>query len=130
MNQAVQSCKNCGAGLSLDDLRGANCRYCGTVLPHRAQAEQQAQLVGQVMNQMIGQQAQIQNQWRAGFGAPPMPMMPPGTPGLPYADAQRVAALSTAHAMRMSRVITYTVVAIIVGTFLLVGVIIFLTAMR
>ncbi len=82
MYEPVQRCTHCGANLTLDDLRKPNCTYCGTVLPHRAQAEQHAQVVGQVMNQMMGQQAQIQNQWRQGFGlgpmAPPPPMM--GTP--------------------------------------------------
>ena len=82
MYEPVQRCTHCGANLTLDDLRKPNCTYCGTVLPHRAQAEQHAQVVGQVMNQMMGQQAQIQNQWRQGFGLGPMAPPPPrmGTP--------------------------------------------------
>src|SRR5580704_8209659 len=101
MYEAVQRCNSCGAGLTLDDLRSPNCRYCGTVLPHRAQAEQHAQLAGQMINQMIAQQAQVQAQWRAGVvgsfqGGPVMPP-PPGAPGSPYADPQRMAAMQMAN---------------------------------
>jgi hypothetical protein len=127
MFEAVQKCNGCGAGLTLDDLRSPNCRYCGTVLPHRAQAEQQMQANAQIMSQMMAQQAQVQNQWRAAYGAGPVMPPPPGAgaPGSPYADPMRIAA---AHAMQVgevsrniSRMITMIVVGVVVATFLLVG---------
>jgi len=68
----VQQCTHCGAGLSLDDLRKPNCTYCGTVLPHHAQAAQHAQVVGQVMGQMMQQQGQLLDQYRGAFGVPPV----------------------------------------------------------
>jgi hypothetical protein len=80
MSQGVQRCNNCGANLSLDDLRATNCKYCNTVFPHHAMAAQHAAMAGQVMNQMMAQQAQVQNQWRAGFGVGPMPTGVPGGP--------------------------------------------------
>jgi hypothetical protein len=87
MYETVQNCNHCGANLTLADLRNTNCPYCKTVLPHHAQAAQHAAVAGQVMNQMMAQQAAIQNQWRAGFGVGPMPQGPPGgpPPGMPYA---------------------------------------------
>ncbi len=52
MYEPVQTCKHCGATLTLDDLRQPNCGYCGTVFPHQAMAAQHAQVVGQVLRQM------------------------------------------------------------------------------
>ncbi len=140
MYEPVQTCTRCGAGLTLDDLRAPNCKYCGTVFPHKAQAAQHAELAGQVMNQMMAQQAQIQDQWRAAFGAGPMPPTgpmgpamgpmgpmgpgmppPPGAPGSPYASPQAIAA---AHMMQVGQVQqqvarsvsrTTTIVMIVVG---------------
>jgi hypothetical protein len=37
MYEPVQRCTNCGANLTIDDLRVPNCRYRGSVLPHRGQ---------------------------------------------------------------------------------------------
>ena len=130
MYEPVQKCTSCGAGLTLDDLRSPNCRYCGVVLPHRAQAEQHAQLAGQMMNQMMAQQAALQDQWRAGYGMAPMMPPPPGAPGSPYADPSRVAAAQMANVGRMSRMITMMVLAIVVGTFVLVGVIMAVVFLR
>lgn len=119
MYEPVQRCKHCGANLTLDDLRQPNCRYCGTVFPHRAQAEQHAQVVGQVMNQMMGQQAQIQNQWRAGFGLGPMAPPPPPY-GAPMQPMQPMY-VGPDVAKTMSRTILI-VVALVVGiTFLSMG---------
>lgn len=135
MYEGVQRCNTCGANLTLDDLRSPNCRYCGTVFPHRAQAEQHAQLAGQMMNQMMAQQAALQDQWRAGYGLGPMapsPMMPPppGSPGSPYADPARLAAVQMANVGNLSRMITVIVLAVVVGTFVLVGVIVAVVMMR
>jgi cobalamin biosynthesis Mg chelatase CobN len=43
------TCTNCGANLTTDDLRGNNCAYCGTVLPHRARAAQQVAVVQEML---------------------------------------------------------------------------------
>ncbi len=85
MYEAVQHCKHCGAGLTLEDLRQPNCKFCKTVLPHHAQAAQHAHVASQMMGQMMQQQAAIQDQWRGALGVGPMPPMgqpgPPGPPG-------------------------------------------------
>ncbi len=118
MYEAVQKCTHCGAGLSLDDLRQPDCKYCKTVFPHRAQAEQHAQMANQVMGQMMQQQAQIQNQWRGAFGVGPMPPgpmggppggPPPGMPANPYAGYQA----GVAQANAAGRMITWIVLAIV-----------------
>ena len=125
MYEVVQKCAHCGANLTLDDMRKTNCPYCGTVYPHQSQAAQHAQVVGQVMNQMMGQQAQIQNQWRGAFGVGPMPMAPPaGMPGSPYGDPNLIAQAHLANAQRLSRNITLIVTLSIVAVFVLVGVIV------
>jgi hypothetical protein len=62
MNQPFQRCTQCGAALSLDDMRAPNCRYCGAVLPHYARAAEQAALVREVMAPPAGQ---------PGYGAQP-----------------------------------------------------------
>jgi hypothetical protein len=137
MYAPVQRCLACGANLTLDDLRSPNCRYCGTVLPHRAQAEQHAQLAGQMMNQMIAQQAQIQDQWRAGYGmgggqfsgGPVMPP-PPGSPGSPYADPQRIAAAHMARVTGMSRMITFVILGVVVMTLVFVAAIVLFVMVR
>lgn len=120
MYEAVQQCKHCGAGLSLEDLRRPNCNYCGTVFPHHAQAAQHAQMASQVMGQMMQQQAQVQDQWRGAFGVGPM-APPPGAPGSPYGDPMRMAQVQMAQAGAVSRTITMVVVGLVVVTFVLVG---------
>ncbi|HEY1694375.1 MAG TPA: hypothetical protein VGG39_19535 [Polyangiaceae bacterium] len=135
MYEAVQKCTNCGAGLTLDDLRGSNCKYCGTVFPHKAQAAQHADMAAQVMNKMMAQQAQIQDQWRGAFGAPPLyppgappgvgPMVPPGAPGSPYADPARIAAAHGLYVQQIgtqvSRTVTIVIVAVVAVTLLFAG---------
>lgn len=113
MYEPVQKCTHCGAGLSLDDLRLPNCKYCKTVFPHRAQAEQHAQMANQVMGQMMQQQAQIQNQWRGAFGVGPIVGPggppggpPPGMPANPYAGYQA----GMAQANAMSKMVTWIII--------------------
>ena len=130
MYEVVQKCTHCGANLTLDDMRKTNCPYCGTVYPHHSQAAQHAQVVGQVMNQMVAQQAQIQNQWRGAFGAGPMPMAPPpGAFGSPYGDPNLLAQAQFAQAQQLSRRITLIVTLSIAFVFLLVGVIVVATVL-
>lgn len=130
MYKAVQNCNNCGADLTLDDMRGTNCPYCKVVYPHHSQAAQHAQMAGMMMNQMIGQQAQIQNQWRGAFGVPPVGPTPmagpaghphPGQPGSPYGDPNQMMHAHMAHAQRMSRNITLVVMVSMIGVVVLIG---------
>lgn len=113
MYEPVQKCTHCGAGLSLDDLRLPNCKYCKTVFPHRAQAEQHAQMANQMMGQMMQQQAAIQDQWRGAFGVGPMNPgagppggPPPGMPAAPYAGYQA----GMAQANAMSKMVTWIII--------------------
>jgi hypothetical protein len=120
MYEPVQKCTHCGAGLSLDDLRLPDCKYCKTVFPHRAQAEQHVQVANQMMGQMMQQQAAIQNQWRGSFGLGPMPGgqvgppggapfgAPPGAPFDPYGAHK--AGMAQAHAA--GKMITGIVIAV------------------
>jgi hypothetical protein len=76
------------------------------------------------MGGLMAQQGQIQNAWRAGFGAPPMMQPPPGAPYGPYGpyvDPNRIAAASLARVAGVSRAITVMVACIILGVFLAVG---------
>jgi predicted RNA-binding Zn-ribbon protein involved in translation (DUF1610 family) len=123
--QTVQHCNNCGANLTLDDMRRSDCPYCGTVYPHHSQAAQHAAMANQLMGQMMAQQAQIQNQWRAGFGAPPMPPAP-GAPGSPYADPQRIAQAHMAYAQQMSRRVNTIVMISVLGTFAIIAIVLVL----
>jgi hypothetical protein len=137
MYEPVQKCTHCGANLTLDDLRGTNCRYCGTVLPHHAQAAQHAQVAGMVMNQMLAQQAQVQAQWRGAFGvgAPPgppgAPMMPPpyGAPGSPYAPPMAMAEAHRAAATGIARTVTIVVVISVVGALMIAGALVVLVVL-
>lgn len=139
MYQAVQKCTHCGANLTLDDLRKPNCTYCGTVYPHRAQAAQHAEVAGQVFNQMVAQQAQIQASWQNAYGMGPPPGgpgmgppmgPPPGAamnpfgPGSPYANPHHIAAAHMAHATGIARSIRLVVTLAVVGSFVLTAVII------
>ncbi|MBK8258465.1 MAG: hypothetical protein IPK82_38125 [Polyangiaceae bacterium] len=139
MYEAVQKCTHCGANLTLDDLRKPNCTYCGTVYPHHAQAAQHAAVAGQVMNQMMAQQAQIQAHWQGAYGAGPLPPAPfggaPGgqfgaAPGGPYADPQRIAAAHMQHVAGVASTIKLVVILVTVGVFLLVGVIVAVALLR
>ncbi|MEB2312471.1 MAG: hypothetical protein OZ921_04485 [Sorangiineae bacterium] len=47
-------CKNCGAGLSLEDMTRPNCPFCKSVLEHHARAEQHAELVNKILERQMG----------------------------------------------------------------------------
>ncbi len=137
MYEAVQNCNHCGANLTLDDMRGPNCPYCGTVYPHHAQAAQHAQVMSHMMGQMVAQQAQIQNQWRGAFGVGPLPPpgtpgVPgmPGTPGIPYADPMQLARAHQEQASRLAGRVVTIVVLSFVGVFVLIGLILALVLLR
>jgi len=129
--EPVQKCTNCGAGLTLDDMRGTQCPYCQVVYPHHAQAAQHAEMAGMMMNQVLAQQAQIQDQWRQAFGAPPLGGGPPAGPppvagaapgGQPFAygNPDQLVQAHMDHARRVSRGIMLTVWISIAVVFLIV----------
>jgi hypothetical protein len=83
VNPAPQpQCPHCGAALSLDDLRGQNCRYCGAALPHQQRAAEHAALVNQVLNQ------QFQQRGLPPPGAPVVPYQFGAPPNMPYGGGQ------------------------------------------
>lgn len=56
MSQDLYTCPNCGAALSLEQLRGTDCFYCKAAFPHHARAVEHAALVQQIMaGQMAAQ---------------------------------------------------------------------------
>jgi hypothetical protein len=124
MYKPVQQCTHCGASLTLDDMRGTECPYCRTVYPHHSQAAQHAQVVGQVMNNMMAQQAQIQNQWRGAFGVPPI-----NQPGYPPVHPHPMLHVHVEQSTRLARNIMLIVIVSTVGVMVLVGVIVALTLM-
>jgi len=88
MYAPVQSCNHCGASLSLDDLRRADCPYCGTVFPHRAQGEQHAQMMGQVMGQLMHQALNVQQQVRGDVVSQLPHVMGSSFPSWPHGASQ------------------------------------------
>jgi hypothetical protein len=126
MYKPVQTCTNCGAGLTLDDMRKTDCPYCGTVYPHHSQAAQHALMANQMMGQLMQQvQQPMQPPGQPPYnpyaqpGTPP----PPGAPGSPYGDPMRMMQAQMQYAQRTSRNIMLVVTLGIVGTFVLIGVI-------
>jgi hypothetical protein len=69
MNVPHVACTNCGKPFTTDDLRGTSCRYCGTLLAHRARAQEQV--------------AVIQEMFRSGTLPGPGALPPGAMPG-PY----------------------------------------------
>lgn len=49
MTVPTVACTNCGKPFTTDDLRGTNCKYCGTLLAHHARAQQQVAVINQMM---------------------------------------------------------------------------------
>lgn len=106
--QPLQACQRCGAGLSLDDLRLPNCRYCGTVLAHHAQAAEHAALVNRILQQQGVHHVQVPYQ----HGAPLPPV------GMPAPYAQHV----EQHLDQARRTMTVVIVASAIGALLVMGV--------
>lgn len=67
MYQGVQTCKQCGANLTLDDMRKTNCPYCGTVYPHQAMASEHAAVINQVWQQQGLGHVQMPQQYGGGI---------------------------------------------------------------
>lgn len=128
MYEPVQSCTRCGAGLTLEDLRSkTECPYCHTVYPHKAQAEQHAQVVAKVMQNMAGPAGVPQVPWQVPQASPfappgvnPYAPVPPG----PYANPAALAAMQANNVANIGRTITFVVVGVVVASFVLTGVVI------
>lgn len=125
-DKPLQNCPHCGANLTLDDLRGTDCPYCHTALPHHAQAAQHAALV----NQMLAQQGvnyQVPYQYGA---APPPAQTGPGavTPGYnpmmpPQVAAQVQQSVDVAQkAVATSMIFTVVIVLVVAGIVVLTAV--------
>jgi hypothetical protein len=77
-------CANCGASLSLEQLRGTNCPFCNKVFPHHGRAVEQAALVNQVLAGQVSQAATYQAQFvNQIMGGQLGPMGQAGQPGAP-----------------------------------------------
>lgn len=87
MNNPVQSCTKCGAGLTPQDLMGVSCRYCGQALPHQVAAAQQAQLVNQVLANPQAMQNLANAYPPPQYGVPPQYGQPGYPPPGPYGAA-------------------------------------------
>lgn len=148
MYKPVQTCTNCGAGLTLDDMRRDDCPYCEVIYPHKSQAAQHAQMANQMMGQMMAQaNAWYTPQAPPGAGPPGPPMggppggpppvgPPPGAPGppgmgSPYGPPGYNPNAMIQHHMNQvhqtQRGIQKMVTWIFVGTFVFVGLIVALT---
>lgn len=79
----VQRCGNCGAGLTLDQMRRTDCPYCNVVYPHHARAVEQAALVNQIMAQQTGGLYGGPQSPPITYGVTPGPAQPPYGMGAP-----------------------------------------------
>ncbi|HVH42604.1 MAG TPA: hypothetical protein VM925_09675 [Labilithrix sp.] len=139
MTVPTVSCTNCGKNFTTDDLRGTNCRYCGTLLAHHARAAQQVAVVNQMLADRNGNgipdayeglvanaQANALNQ-AFGMGPPPYgsPMGPP-MPG-PHGYAPPAVHIHAANmhmqaaTRTMSKVMLIVVVSIVLVALGIVG---------
>lgn len=147
MSVPTVACTNCGKNFTTDDLRGTNCRYCGTLLAHHARAQQQVSVINQMMADRNGNgipdayeglvanaQANAMNQ-AFGMGANPyygqqqpyggMGMM--GGPqvyvnGVPITNPHAAAQISANVTKAVSSVMIIVVVSILLVTLLSVGI--------
>ena len=113
MYKTVQNCEHCGANLKLDDMRRDECPYCGVVYPHKSMAQQHAEVASHMMGNIMQQQAQVQNQFRAGFGGPQYPVQHPQHAFPPAIHAQQ--------ARTAGNIIMVVVIVSVVAALLVVG---------
>lgn len=127
MTVPTVSCTNCGKNFTTDDLRGTNCRYCGTVLAHHARAAQQVAVINQMMVDRNGngipdafeglaQNAQA-NAMNQAFGYPHAP--PAGGFGAPPPVAMHAMHVANVHAQQVTQTMSKVVVGIIIAVTLL-----------
>lgn len=133
VNADPYACAHCGASLSLEQLRGQNCPFCGTVFPHHGRAVEQAALVNQVMASQVQQAHQMMashaQRWGLGgpgpqvqvqYGAPQVQVQyggAPPEPYNPYGDLHQQAeqAKSSATKLVMIIVVVSVVLPIVIG---------------
>lgn len=98
-------CANCGASLSLEQLRGTNCPFCSQVFPHHGRAVEHAALVNQIMAQQFQQHAPYAQppQIAPQYGAPP-----PTAPN-PYAQHHQAFQASVARSAKITGVVMIVV---------------------
>ena len=115
MYETVQVCKQCGATLSLDDMRKTNCPYCGTVYPHQSMASQHANMVNQVLAQQGVPNAM--NPYQQGPGQPGPYGAGPQIGGVPYNQYVQ------GHVNAANRMVKISLIVGLVITLAVVGVV-------
>jgi hypothetical protein len=136
-DEVLQRCTTCGAGLTLDHLRGTGCPYCKTVFPHHARAVEHAALVGQIMNQQLAQQPILQQQAMANvfgpgvaaaLGTPPgpypgsVPLPPPGGYGYGVSPPPYVPPLTPVASSRgPNKVVVIVIVGVVASAFFILA---------
>ncbi len=106
--EPVQNCAGCGAGLTLDHLRGTDCPYCKMVFPHHARAVEQ-----------LAQAGVAQPPGGFGAAAPGSPYGAPGAfPSAPLYGAPPVPHVPDRAMNRVGIVILVMVVFALVGVVL------------
>lgn len=132
MNQELHRCVNCGASLSLDQLRGTNCPFCNTAFPHHARAVEHAALVNQVMAQQFQQVAPYATPPVVGpaYGAPPPTYGGPGYGGPPpgYGAPNPYGHVTDQVQRTLSRTLAIVGIAVFALALLVVGVAVALVA--
>ena len=142
MTVPTVSCTNCGKNFTTDDLRGTNCRYCGTLFTHHARAAQQVAVVNQMLADRNGNgipdafegivanaQANAMNQ-AFGINATPYtpynPYNPYGQPGPtmgPVVQIHGAHMQQVAHATRTAnKMVTIAIVAAVIVIMLSLGI--------
>ncbi len=115
----LQRCAHCGANLGVDDLRGTNCRYCGTALPHHARAAEHAALVNQMLNQQFqarGLAPPANPVVPYQYGAPPNVPYPQGAaPHMIGASVEQAAKRGIAAAIIISAVVALVIMMVAGG---------------
>lgn len=141
MTVPTVSCTHCGKNFTTDDLRGTNCRYCGTLLAHHARAAQQVAVINQMLADRNGNgipdayeglvaNAQA-NALHQAFGMGPspygqpmgaVPMAPPQPMMMGPAVHVHAAHMHVAETTRaVSKVMVFVAIGIAVATFLVIG---------
>jgi hypothetical protein len=141
MTVPTVACTNCGKPFTTDDLRGTNCKFCGTLLAHHARAQQQVAVINQMMVDRNGNgipdayegivanaQANAMNQafgmnpYAPYGGGPPMGAPPGMGMNNPYGNPYAANAMVAQNVGRaMSRAMIMVVISILAITVLSIG---------
>jgi hypothetical protein len=136
MSVPTVACTNCGKNFTTDDLRGTNCRYCGTLFAHHARAAEQVAVINHMMADRNGNgipdayeglvanaQANAMNQaFGMGMGGGHPYAQPFGAPpGVPYAGYAQANHVHAQVNRTMGKVMIIVIVSILLVTLLSVG---------